>query len=131
MGNRGVTHHGGLSVEGSGLWVGAKNSEVAMFPQNLAGVPRIDAGTFGRSGWIYRSVSTRLSSVTLAVATPVWPSEGISQLSSGFISQIGATTSGHCIDFQLMTVVSAPSGVGGCITSGGTSSTVAWFAIGI
>lgn len=123
----GVTHHDGLSVGGSGYYVGKKADERTLLPTGLA---RVDAGSFSTSGWKNLSVSTKLSSVTWVVTQVEMPATGLAGVSSGFISVVGTTASGHCIDFTMYTVVSAPSGVGGCITSAGTSGKINWMAIG-
>ena len=123
----GLTHHDGVSVYGSGLYYGGKNLEVSILP---TGIARIDAGTFSRSGWKNLSVSTKLSTISYVCATPIMPATGLATMSSGFVSIVGATFSGHCIDFTMYTMISAPSGIGGGVTSCGTSNRICWIAVG-
>lgn len=84
----GVTHHDGLSVTGSGLYVGRKNNEVPILPSGLG---KVDVGLTGVST-LARAVSTRLSSITQVVATIV-------TCVSGRLA-VGADCSGHAIDLR-------------------------------
>lgn len=104
----GLTHHDGVSVYGSGYYVGKKNFEVPFMPTN--GLQKFDAGTVGFSGQLL-SVSTRLSSIINCQATPKFDASGIWTVRVGF--------SGHALDFY-----SQCSGIAGI--SGG----VYWQAMG-
>lgn len=65
----GLTHFDGVSVYGSGLWIGKKGSETAMASAQGTsyGLPRMDANITGASGHIM-SVSTRLTTVAFGIA---------------------------------------------------------------
>jgi hypothetical protein len=122
----GVTHHDGMSVQGSGYYVGKKNDERTQLPTGLA---RVDAGSFSVSGWKNLSVSTKLSSVTWVVTTPQFPATGLTAMASGNVAVIGATPSGHLVDFTMFSLTSGLT-VGQGLTSCGTSNVITWVAIG-
>ena len=144
----GLTHFNGLSVTGSGLYAGGKNLEVgpiiaasgyimsgwvtgssiltgAIRIDHLAatGNVKLDSGTFGWSGALRIALSTRLTTINFAQATPVRTvSEAVPQATS-----IVAFTnfSGHAIDFRMMYLNASAN-----LVSAETSSQIAWMAIG-
>ena len=147
-----LTHHDGVSVYGSGLAFGKKNLEQVIVDCSgyttsslhiqaksldqvmtvgaTTGI-RIDAGTFSNSGWVASNLSTKLSTVLLAFATPVLPATGLAALASGFVSKVGVApdgTNAWTLDFVMFANVSGNLTNG--LTSAGTSSKIAWVAYG-
>ena len=115
-----------MSVYGSGYYVGKKNDERTLLPTGLA---RVDAGVISVSGWKKLSHSSKLSSVTWVVTTPQFPATGLTALASGNVAVVGATPSGHLIDFTMYSLTSGLT-AGQGLTSCGTSNVITWVAIG-
>lgn len=147
----GITHQGGISVYGSGYAFGPKNSEQIIVdtsgnttsslhiqPQSLDQIFKLttntgirsDGGNFGISGWKSTNYSTGLSSIIFAIAMPVLPTTGLTALASGWCCEAGVAFSGNQLDFTFYHATSGGAGNGG-LTSSGTSSKIAWFALGI
>jgi hypothetical protein len=114
----GTTHHNGISLYGSGLYMGAKNNET-IFASNVSGynvgLPRIDMGIVGQSGHV-ASVSTRLSSIGIVVTQNI---DVLATATTGM--HVSVTFSGNAFDMYKYTVTG----------SAATSSRVAWMALGI
>jgi hypothetical protein len=114
----GLTHHDGISLYGSGLYMGAKNLET-IFATNVSGydvgLPRVDMGIVGTSGH-QLSVSTRLSSIGIVVTQYI---DVLAPATTGMITTV--TFSGNAFDMYKYTVTG----------SAATSSRVAWMAVGI
>lgn len=144
-GRGGLTHQGGISVYGSGYYVGAKLNEACIIdcsgntqsglhiqPQSLdqifsyqgnaTGI-RMDSGQVGISG-MYYYLSTRLSTVVYANVIPLIPRGGFQVLASGFGTQFNTGVSGNAVD------ITAWYSMSGVLSSSGTSSKVAWIALG-
>jgi hypothetical protein len=120
----GLTHHDGISLYGSGVYIGRKAFETPMFVgkgfgaqsgtvQVTYGLPRFDVGSVGTSGHS-TSVSTRLSSIAFAVATAFDVA-----CTSGIAPRL--SWSGHCVDILNLTVTG----------SANASSTIAFCAWGV
>lgn len=114
----GLTHHDGLSLYGSGLYMGAKNLE-SVFGKDVSGydvaLPRFDCGIVGQSGHV-ASISTRLSSIAFVNTQYV---DVLATGNTGMYTSV--TYSGHVFDMYKYTVTG----------SAATSSRVAWQAWGI
>lgn len=113
----GVTHHDGISLYGSGLYMGRKASE-SIFGTDVSGydvgLPRFDCGIVGRSGHVL-SVSTRLSSIAFVHTQPI---DVLAATTTGM--HVSVTFSGHAFDVYKYIVTG----------SAATSSRVAWQAWG-
>ena len=114
----GLTHHDGVSVYGSGYYFGKKNQETPAFGAGI----RADAGLVGFSGILY-SVSTKLSTIIGAVATPRY-SQG--SVVSGMITNVFVDWSGGALDFQSVYVNTSTN-----TSAPACSGRVSWIAFGL
>ena len=126
----GMGHTAGISVYGSGYAVGPKLLESFVGMPGADGYQRFDGGKIGISGMLLQAMSTRLSTVVFAMAMPTMPATGLAAVVSGFVSEVRVSWSSNCIDLNMLTNVSGGAGVNGGLTSSGTSSQIAWLAIG-
>jgi hypothetical protein len=114
----GLTHHDGISLYGSGLYMGQKNLET-IFGKDVSGydvgLPRFDCGIVGQSGHV-ASVSTRLSSIAFIHTQPI---DVLATATTGMF--ISVNWSGNAFDMYKYIVTG----------SAATSSRVAWQAWGI
>ena len=114
----GTTHHDGISLYGSGLYMVSKNNE-SIFGKDCSGVnvglPRFDCGIVGTSGHQI-GVSTRLSSIAF-IATQII--DVMPEANSGKLTTV--SWSGNAFDMYRYNVTG----------SAATSSRVAWQAWGI
>jgi hypothetical protein len=147
------THQNGLSVYGSGLWVGFKNGETLVINRSgeyvLGGSTVINSsgyvangrlthgdGTVGLilaggevsgSGWaLYRS-STGLSTIKHLTASIKRASTGAWDYTSGQATTVDTAYSGGTFDLFPRYQVQSLSSV---ITSAGTSNVISWTALG-
>jgi len=104
----GLTHFNGLCVTGSGLYAGAKNSEVAIVANTPT--PLFDSSSTGISGHVM-GIATRCTSVGMAWATNTG---ALPEAHSGII--LNMNWSGGAIDIYRYAVNG----------SAATSGSVAW-----
>lgn len=131
-----LTHHDGISVYGSGLYVGKKGVELgpilntsgqvqsgfiavgAIAYGSLAATEKWDAGATGVSGNLL-SISTRLSSIVTGLAQ-------INRIPVSGLTAAYVVTSGHMIDLYTYYVTTSSLPVASSV-----SSPVSWSVRGI